>query len=155
MEGVYGSSGVAALSRDPKPRLRWTPDLHERFVDAVTKLGGPDSESPLSSLFISSFASLDQHRLLCICCSSTISICYALLLLSIVFVRIHAPLGTGHSWSATASQTIEPCASSVEPSQKSASVFKLAITGTETGSIYLFTWPEDCISKYKSHKLHS
>lgn len=34
------------LSTDPRPRLRWTADLHERFVDAVTQLGGPDSESP-------------------------------------------------------------------------------------------------------------
>ncbi|BBH02760.1 Homeodomain-like superfamily protein [Prunus dulcis] len=33
------------MTRDPKPRLRWTPDLHDRFVDAVTKLGGPDSIS--------------------------------------------------------------------------------------------------------------
>ena len=33
------------MTRDPKPRLRWTSDLHDRFVHAVTKLGGPDSES--------------------------------------------------------------------------------------------------------------
>lgn len=32
------------LTTDPKPRLRWTSELHERFVDAVTQLGGPDSE---------------------------------------------------------------------------------------------------------------
>ena len=32
------------LTTDPKPRLRWTAELHERFVDAVTQLGGPDSE---------------------------------------------------------------------------------------------------------------
>lgn len=32
------------LTTDPKPRLRWTTELHERFVDAVTQLGGPDSE---------------------------------------------------------------------------------------------------------------
>lgn len=31
------------LTTDPKPRLRWTAELHERFVDAVTQLGGPDS----------------------------------------------------------------------------------------------------------------
>lgn len=37
------------LTTDPKPRLRWTAELHERFVDAVTQLGGPDSKfrSPL------------------------------------------------------------------------------------------------------------
>lgn len=36
------------MTRDPKPRLRWTADLHDRFVDAVTKLGGPDSQSLLT-----------------------------------------------------------------------------------------------------------
>lgn len=58
-EGIVGQddlqSGVAGvnhkgdpclvLTADPKPRLRWTQDLHERFVDAVTQLGGPSSES--------------------------------------------------------------------------------------------------------------
>lgn len=31
------------LTTDPKPRLRWTAELHERFEDAVAQLGGPDS----------------------------------------------------------------------------------------------------------------
>ncbi|MFS7986829.1 putative transcription factor MYB-HB-like family [Helianthus anomalus] len=30
------------LTMDPKPRLRWTAEFHERFVDAFTQLGGPD-----------------------------------------------------------------------------------------------------------------
>ncbi|XP_057547502.1 protein PHR1-LIKE 2-like isoform X2 [Amaranthus tricolor] len=34
------------LTSDPKPRLRWTADLHERFVDAVTQLGGPHKATP-------------------------------------------------------------------------------------------------------------
>lgn len=38
-----GDSGLV-LSTDAKPRLKWTPDLHERFVEAVNQLGGADSE---------------------------------------------------------------------------------------------------------------
>lgn len=34
------------LTSDPKPRLRWTTDLHERFIDAVTQLGGPSKATP-------------------------------------------------------------------------------------------------------------
>jgi SHAQKYF class myb-like DNA-binding protein len=37
-------NGVVMMTRDPRPRLRWTADLHDRFIDAVTKLGGPDSK---------------------------------------------------------------------------------------------------------------
>lgn len=36
------------LTSDPKPRLRWTADLHDRFVDAVAQLGGPDKATPKS-----------------------------------------------------------------------------------------------------------
>lgn len=38
------------LTSDPKPRLRWTSELHERFVDAVTQLGGPDKATPKTIL---------------------------------------------------------------------------------------------------------
>jgi len=51
---VQGDSGLV-LTTDPKPRLRWTVELHERFVDAVTQLGGPDS-TILSLLFFFLFS---------------------------------------------------------------------------------------------------
>ena len=40
---VPADSGLV-LSTDAKPRLKWTPDLHDRFVEAVNQLGGADSE---------------------------------------------------------------------------------------------------------------
>lgn len=60
--GVVLMSAGEVSPVDPKPRLRWTSELHERFVDAVTQLGGADSEfissitlhaSTLRSLLIS------------------------------------------------------------------------------------------------------
>lgn len=35
-----------------KPRLRWTPELHERFAQAVTDLGGPDVATPKQILHV-------------------------------------------------------------------------------------------------------
>ena len=34
---------VRPYNRSKTPRLRWTPELHLRFLQAVEKLGGPDS----------------------------------------------------------------------------------------------------------------
>ena len=39
-----GGAPSLVLTADPKPRLRWTADLHERFVDAVAQLGGAESK---------------------------------------------------------------------------------------------------------------
>ncbi|XP_068651272.1 myb family transcription factor PHL11-like isoform X2 [Aristolochia californica] len=61
--GSYSCETGAALSRDPKPRLRWTPDLHDRFVDAVTKLGGPDKATPKSVLRLMSLKGLTLYHL--------------------------------------------------------------------------------------------
>ena len=44
------SKTITMVATDPKLRLRWTPELHQRFQDAVAELGGPDSKLfPLSS----------------------------------------------------------------------------------------------------------
>ncbi|KAF8043590.1 hypothetical protein BT93_A1803 [Corymbia citriodora subsp. variegata] len=44
-----GDSGLM-LSTDAKPRLKWTADLHKRFVEAVNQLGGADKATPKSIL---------------------------------------------------------------------------------------------------------
>ncbi|RWW06625.1 hypothetical protein GW17_00030031 [Ensete ventricosum] len=49
MNGVNNSNNQNLASRQ---RLRWTNELHERFVDAVTQLGGPDRATPKGVLRI-------------------------------------------------------------------------------------------------------
>ncbi|KAK9265538.1 hypothetical protein L1049_001721 [Liquidambar formosana] len=47
--GVLGGSAIkntTPTGGSGKQRLRWTSDLHDRFVDAITQLGGPDRATP-------------------------------------------------------------------------------------------------------------
>ncbi|XP_058761452.1 myb family transcription factor PHL7-like [Vicia villosa] len=44
--GMDPGSGGNSLANNSKQRLRWTHELHERFVDAVAQLGGPDRATP-------------------------------------------------------------------------------------------------------------
>lgn len=49
LDGVGGNNHNPLASRQ---RLRWTHELHERFVDAVAQLGGPDRATPKGVLRI-------------------------------------------------------------------------------------------------------
>ncbi|KAF5737592.1 protein PHR1-LIKE 1-like [Tripterygium wilfordii] len=44
--GGAGVKTITPLGGAGKQRLRWTSDLHDRFVDAITQLGGPDKATP-------------------------------------------------------------------------------------------------------------
>ncbi|KAK1425782.1 hypothetical protein QVD17_21141 [Tagetes erecta] len=51
------------LSSDAKPRLKWTPELHQRFVDAVFRLGGPEKATPKSLMRVMNIRGLTLYHL--------------------------------------------------------------------------------------------
>lgn len=55
--------GAVVLSTDPKPRLRWTAELHERFVDAIEQLGGANKATPKSVMKIMNIKGLTLYHL--------------------------------------------------------------------------------------------
>ncbi|XP_051131074.1 myb-related protein 2-like isoform X2 [Andrographis paniculata] len=57
-----GDSGLV-LSTDAKPRLKWTPDLHERFTEAVNQLGGAQKATPKSVLKLMGIQGLTLYHL--------------------------------------------------------------------------------------------
>ncbi|XVF57318.1 hypothetical protein PTKIN_Ptkin06aG0195600 [Pterospermum kingtungense] len=57
-----GDSGLV-LSADAKPRLKWTPDLHERFIEAVNQLGGADKATPKTVMKLMGVPGLTLYHL--------------------------------------------------------------------------------------------
>ncbi|KAG9135714.1 hypothetical protein Leryth_002439 [Lithospermum erythrorhizon] len=61
-ENSSGDSRLV-LSTDAKPRLKWTSDLHERFVEAVNQLGGADKATPKSVMKLMGIRGLTLYHL--------------------------------------------------------------------------------------------
>lgn len=54
MQNIQNQSMHFVLSTDAKPRLKWTPELHQKFIEATNQLGGPESKykaNPITLLF--------------------------------------------------------------------------------------------------------
>ncbi|MBA0737442.1 hypothetical protein Gogos_010906 [Gossypium gossypioides] len=62
LQGGHGDSGLM-LSTDAKPRLKWTPDLHERFIEAVNQLGGADKATPKTVMKLMGIPGLTLYHL--------------------------------------------------------------------------------------------
>ncbi|MED6186256.1 hypothetical protein PIB30_065069 [Stylosanthes scabra] len=60
--GSGGESGLV-LSTDAKPRLKWTPDLHARFIEAVHQLGGADKATPKTVMKLMGIPGLTLYHL--------------------------------------------------------------------------------------------
>ncbi|XVE89808.1 hypothetical protein DITRI_Ditri20bG0024200 [Diplodiscus trichospermus] len=58
-----GDSSGLVLSTDAKPRLKWTPDLHERFMEAVHQLGGADKATPKTVMKLMGIPGLTLYHL--------------------------------------------------------------------------------------------
>ncbi|XP_002525443.2 myb-related protein 2 isoform X2 [Ricinus communis] len=57
-----GDSGLV-LSTDAKPRLKWTSDLHEHFIEAVNQLGGADKATPKTVMKLMGIPGLTLYHL--------------------------------------------------------------------------------------------
>lgn len=63
MSNLHNQEMSLLLSSDAKPRLKWTPELHHRFVDAVEQLGGPEKATPKSLMRVMGIHGLTLYHL--------------------------------------------------------------------------------------------
>ncbi|KAK6159933.1 hypothetical protein DH2020_003314 [Rehmannia glutinosa] len=63
LENVHNKEMNLVLSSDAKPRLKWTHELHQRFVDAVNQLGGAEKATPKSLMRVMGIHGLTLYHL--------------------------------------------------------------------------------------------
>lgn len=63
VQNVQNKDMNLVLSSDAKPRLKWTPELHQRFIDAVNQLGGADKATPKSLMRVMGIHGLTLYHL--------------------------------------------------------------------------------------------
>ncbi|XP_042412636.1 myb-related protein 2-like isoform X2 [Zingiber officinale] len=59
---IPDESGLV-LSTDAKPRLKWTPELHDKFIEAVNQLGGADKATPKAVMRLMGILGLTVYHL--------------------------------------------------------------------------------------------
>lgn len=84
--GNGSSDSGLVLSTDAKPRLKWTPDLHARFIEAVNQLGGADKATPKTVMKLMGIPGLTLYHL-----KSHLQV-----KISLIFFTIHSPSITDH-----------------------------------------------------------
>ncbi|KAG9151963.1 hypothetical protein Leryth_002226 [Lithospermum erythrorhizon] len=62
-QNVQDKNMSLLLSSDAKPRLKWTPELHQRFVGAVHQLGGAEKATPKSLMRVMGIHGLTLYHL--------------------------------------------------------------------------------------------
>ncbi|KAL6562512.1 hypothetical protein OROGR_003519 [Orobanche gracilis] len=61
--GINNKEMSFVLSNDAKPRMKWTQDLHQRFVDAINHLGGAEKATPKSLMRVMAVHGLTLYHL--------------------------------------------------------------------------------------------
>lgn len=61
--GMQNQDMNLVLSTDAKPRLKWTSELHQRFVEAVAQLGGADKATPKTLMRVMGIPGLTLYHL--------------------------------------------------------------------------------------------